>query len=147
MFLGFAEHEGLPIADDRLLRRDAGGLDDWLQPECRADRRDVPGRVCHSRGRGIPSSTPTAAATTCGPNGSASKEHNLTCDPMNVKVRGPDNAAAEGFFSRPRQGSFRRRSFMGITVKGFIEQLVFLVKLVFRFGGGDVLLDSGFLVL
>ena len=44
--------QGLPQPGDRLLRRDAGGLDDRHEPERRAGQPDAPRRVRHARGRG-----------------------------------------------------------------------------------------------
>ncbi len=35
----------------------------------------------------------------------------------------PDNAAAEGFFGRPRQEFFHKRSFAGVSMDGFIDML------------------------
>ena len=44
--------QGLPVACDRLLRRDAGLLDDRNEPERRAGQPDAPRRVLHARRRG-----------------------------------------------------------------------------------------------
>ena len=50
------------------------------------------------------------------------KEHGLTRS-TGAKGCGPDNAAAEGFFGRPRQEFFHRRSFAGVSMDGFIGML------------------------
>ena len=44
--------QGLPVAGGRLLRRDAGLLDDRHEPERRAGQPDAPRRVLHARRRG-----------------------------------------------------------------------------------------------
>lgn len=50
------------------------------------------------------------------------KEHGLTRS-MSAKGCSPDNAAAEGFFGRPRQEFFHRRSFAGVSMDGFVDML------------------------
>ena len=50
------------------------------------------------------------------------KERDLTLS-MSVKGCSPDNAAAEGFFGRPRQEFFHKRSFAGITMDEFVDML------------------------
>ena len=42
---------------------------------------------------------------------------------MSAKGCSPDNAAAEGFFGRPRQEFFHKRSFAGVSMDGFIDML------------------------
>ena len=42
---------------------------------------------------------------------------------MSAKGCSPDNAAAEGFFGRLKQGFFHRRSFAGVSMDGFIGML------------------------
>ena len=42
---------------------------------------------------------------------------------MSAKGCSPDNAAAEGFFGRPRQEFFHKRSFAGVSMDGFIGML------------------------
>jgi hypothetical protein len=65
--------QGPPVARDRLLRRASGRVDDRHQPERGIGQRHARRRVLHARGTGRDqSSIPTAAATTGGPNGSAS---------------------------------------------------------------------------
>ena len=46
-------------------------------------------------------------------------EHDPTRS-MSAKGRGPDDAAAEGFFGRLRRGFFRKRGFQGVSIDGFI---------------------------
>ena len=50
------------------------------------------------------------------------KDNNLTRS-MSAKGCSPDNAAAEGFFGRPRQEFFHKRSFAGVSMDGFINML------------------------
>lgn len=50
------------------------------------------------------------------------KDNNLTRS-MSAKGCSPGNAAAEGFFGRPRQEFFHKRSFAGVSVDGFIGML------------------------
>lgn len=50
------------------------------------------------------------------------KDNNLTRS-TGAKGCSPDNAAAEGFFGRPRQEFFHRRSFAGVSMDGFIGML------------------------
>ena len=50
------------------------------------------------------------------------KENKLTRS-TGAKGRGPDNAAAEGFFGRPRQEFFHGRDFAGVSRNEFIERL------------------------
>ena len=50
------------------------------------------------------------------------KDNNLTRS-MSAKGCSPDNAAAEGFFGRPRQEFFHKRSFAGVSMDGFIDML------------------------
>ena len=50
------------------------------------------------------------------------KDNNLTRS-TGAKGRSPDNAAAEGFFGRPRQEFFHKRSFAGVSMDGFINML------------------------
>ena len=50
------------------------------------------------------------------------EDNNLTRS-MSAKGCSPDNAAAEGFFGRPRQEFFHRRSFAGVSMDGFIGML------------------------
>ena len=50
------------------------------------------------------------------------KEHDLTRS-MSAKGCSPDNAAAKGFFGRPKQEFFHRRSFAGVSMDGFIGML------------------------
>ena len=50
------------------------------------------------------------------------KEHGLTRS-TGAKGCSPDNAAAEGFFGRPRQEFFHKRSFAGVSMDGFINML------------------------
>ena len=65
--------QGPPVARDRLLRRASRRVDDRHQPERGIGQRHARRRVLHARGTGRDqSSIPTAAATTGGPNGSAS---------------------------------------------------------------------------
>ncbi len=49
-------------------------------------------------------------------------DNNLTRS-MSAKGCSPDNAAAEGFLGRPRQEFFRKRSFAGVSMDGFINML------------------------
>lgn len=49
-------------------------------------------------------------------------DNNLTRS-TGAKGCSPDNAAAEGFFGRPRQEFFRKRSFAGVSMDGFIDML------------------------
>ena len=42
---------------------------------------------------------------------------------MSAKGCSPDNAAAEGFFGHLKQEFFHGRSFTGVTIEGFVEQL------------------------
>ena len=42
---------------------------------------------------------------------------------MGAKGCSPDNAAVEGFFGRPRQEFFHKRSFAGVSMDGFIDML------------------------
>ena len=49
-------------------------------------------------------------------------DNNLTRS-MSAKGCSPDNAAAEGFFGRPRQEFFHERSFAGVTMDEFIGML------------------------
>ena len=49
-------------------------------------------------------------------------DNNLTRS-MSAKGCSPDNAAAEGFFGRPRQEFFHKRSFAGVSMDGFINML------------------------
>ena len=50
------------------------------------------------------------------------KDNNLTRS-TGAKGCSPDNAAAEGFFGRPRQEFFHKRSFAGVSMDGFINML------------------------
>ena len=50
------------------------------------------------------------------------EDDNLTRS-MSAKGCSPDNAAAEGFFGRPRQEFFHKRSFAGVSMDGFINML------------------------
>ena len=50
------------------------------------------------------------------------KDNNLTRS-TGAKGCSPDNAAAEGFFGRPRQEFFHKRSFAGVSMDGFIDML------------------------
>ena len=50
------------------------------------------------------------------------RENGLTRS-MSAKGCSPDNAAAEGFFGRLKQEFFHGRSFTGVTIEGFVEQL------------------------
>ena len=50
------------------------------------------------------------------------EEHGLIRS-MSAKGCSPDNAAAEGFFGRPRQEFFHKRSFAGVSMDGFIGML------------------------
>ena len=49
-------------------------------------------------------------------------DNNLTRS-TGAKGCSPDNAAAEGFFGRPRQEFFHKRSFAGVSMDGFINML------------------------
>ena len=49
-------------------------------------------------------------------------DNNLTRS-TGAKGCSPDNAAAEGFFGRPRQKFFHKRSFAGVSMDGFINML------------------------
>lgn len=49
-------------------------------------------------------------------------DNNLTRS-MSAKGCSPDNAAVEGFFGRPRQEFFHKRSFAGVSMDGFIDML------------------------
>ncbi|TCD74386.1 transposase [Bifidobacterium longum subsp. longum] len=48
-------------------------------------------------------------------------EDNKLTRSMSAKGCSPDNAAAEGFSGRPRQESFHKRSFAGVSMDGFID--------------------------
>ena len=48
-------------------------------------------------------------------------EDNRLTRSMSAKGCSPDNAAAEGFFGRPRQEFFHKRSFAGVSMDGFID--------------------------
>ena len=48
------------------------------------------------------------------------KDNNLTRS-TGAKGCSPDNAAAEGFFGRPRQEFFHKRSFASVSMDGSIE--------------------------
>ncbi|WP_343749986.1 IS3 family transposase, partial [Bifidobacterium pullorum] len=50
------------------------------------------------------------------------RENGLTRS-MSAKGCSPDNAAAEGFFGHLKQEFFHGRSFTGVTIEGFVEQL------------------------
>ena len=50
------------------------------------------------------------------------REHDLTRS-MSAKGCSPDNAAAEGFFGRLKQEFFHKRSFVGVSMDGFIGML------------------------
>ena len=50
------------------------------------------------------------------------KDNNLTRS-TGAKGCSPDNAAAEGFFGRPRQEFFHERSFAGVSMDGFVDML------------------------
>ena len=50
------------------------------------------------------------------------KDNNLTRS-MSAKGCSPDNAAAEGFFGRPRQEFFHKQSFAGVSMDEFIGML------------------------
>ena len=50
------------------------------------------------------------------------KDNDLTRS-MSAKGCGPDNAAAEGFFGRLKREFFRKRSFAGVSMDGFIGML------------------------
>ena len=50
------------------------------------------------------------------------EEHGLIRS-MSAKGRGPDNAAAEGFFGRPRNGFFHGRDWRGVGFEEFRERL------------------------
>ena len=50
------------------------------------------------------------------------RDNNLTRS-MSAKGCSPDNAAAEGFFGRPKQEFFHKRSFAGVSMDGFIGML------------------------
>ena len=50
------------------------------------------------------------------------KDNNLMRS-MSAKGCSPDNAAAEGFFGRPKQEFFHKRSFAGVSMDGFINML------------------------
>ena len=86
---------------NRMLRDACSTLGDGEHPIIHSDRG------CHYRWPGW--------IRICG-------EHKLTRS-MSAKGCSPDNAAAEGFFGRPRQEFFRGRDFAGVTIKGFIERL------------------------
>lgn len=49
-------------------------------------------------------------------------DNNLTRS-MSAKGCSPDNAAAEGFFGRPRQEFFHKRSFAGVSMDEFVDML------------------------
>lgn len=50
-------------------------------------------------------------------------EDNKLTRSTGAKGCSPDNAAAEGFFGRPRQEFFHKRSFAGVSMDGFIDML------------------------
>ena len=50
-------------------------------------------------------------------------EDNKLTRSTGAKGCSPDNAAAEGFFGRPRQEFFHKRSFAGVSMDGFINML------------------------
>lgn len=50
-------------------------------------------------------------------------EDNKLTRSTGAKGCSPDNAAVEGFFGRPRQEFFHKRSFAGVSMDGFIDML------------------------
>ena len=105
-------YDGMPVAwtigtspnaelANRMLRDACSTLGDGEHPIIHSDRG------CHYRWPGW--------IRICG-------EHKLTRS-MSAKGCSPDNAAAEGFFGHLKQEFFHGRSFTGVTIEGFVEQL------------------------
>ena len=105
-------YDGMPVAwtigtspnaelANRMLRDACATLGDGERPIIHSDRG------CHYRWPGW--------ISIC-------RENGLTRS-MSAKGCSPDNAAAEGFFGHLRQEFFHGRSFTGVTIEGFVEQL------------------------
>ena len=105
-------YDGMPVAwtigtspnaelANRMLRDACSTLGDGERPVIHSDRG------CHYRWPGW--------ISIC-------RENGLTRS-MSAKGCSPDNAAAEGFFGRLKQEFFHGRSFTGVTIEGFVEQL------------------------
>ena len=105
-------YDGMPVAwtigtspnaelANRMLRDACSTLGDGERPVIHSDRG------CHYRWPGW--------ISIC-------RENGLTRS-TGAKGCSPDNAAAEGFFGHLKQEFFHGRSFTGVTIEGFVEQL------------------------
>ena len=105
-------YDGMPVAwtigtspnaelANRMLRDACATLGDGERPVVHSDRG------CHYRWPGW--------ISICGENGLTRSTGAKGCS--------PDNAAAEGFFGHLKQEFFHGRSFTGVTIEGFVEQL------------------------